>query len=178
MSGITGLSTLMKELKLSYKEDEKIYRQQANSFYDDKIAEMQKQVDLLHKQADKIGKNAWMNFAMSVVTTVISTVGSILGSVGDMAKSITQQIAGTVLGGIAKGLGSLQGLINGLNDKSLKEIEVKEKASEQKAQTFEKFYQDLQEQEKEAKRLGDSAMQDMKEAIRNTVGGQESMAKI
>ena len=172
-TGMAGVDSILRELKTSQQEDQQINREQANSDFNQKIAELKGQVDLLKHEAKKIGGMAIFNFVVGIVTTVMKAVaGALGGAVGGAA-----QIASKVLDIVSKAIGQLQGLINGLAAKDQKETEAKVQGKGMQAEIYGKNYEEARTQEQDAKKQAEETLQTIRQINQDMAAGDESMVK-
>ncbi len=173
-AGSTIVQEVLRELKLSNEEDQQINRQQANSFFDQKIAELNSQVDLLKEQANKVGSMGIFNFVVGMVTSLLSIAGGYLETV----KTFAAQKAVEAISFVTATLQNLQGLLNSFAEKDKLQSDAKIKESQMLADTFEKFYTDYHAQEEEASKRASDVLQTMREVRRETTEAHSNMAKI
>ena len=114
----TGTESVFKELLVSEQENQQIYREQTKSNFDQRIAELKGQVDLLKQEAKKIGTMAIFNFVVGLVTVVLNTLSTLFSA----AQSAGTQLASKILAAVSEFIGKLQELINGLEEKEKIEI--------------------------------------------------------
>ena len=177
-TGSVVIREVLRELKLSNEEDQKINREAANANFDAKIAELRGQVDLLKKQADKVGSMGIFSFVMSFVTAVLAAVSAAIGAGLINLSTMAAKTAVRALSAAQGFLGGLNTLISGFaeKDKINQDAQIKEKQIQ--ADTFEKFFQDYNAQEQEAKQRVREVLQTMKEVQRDTTEAHEAMVKI
>ncbi|MDO8518799.1 MAG: hypothetical protein Q7T11_01390 [Deltaproteobacteria bacterium] len=171
--GTAGIDSLLREVKKSEEEDRQIYRQQANTFFDQKIASLEDQANTLREQAKKIGSMGIFNFVCSLVTAAMSLVGGALGAAkGALAAKTTGMLTA-----IQNGLGIVQDFINTQAAATQKKLEAKMKDQEIRSEIQGKSYEMVHEQEMDAKKRGQEAMDTLKEARRNVSAAHEAMVQ-
>lgn len=181
MSGITGMSSLMRTLKLSAHEDQKIAQEESNSFYDQKITEMRTQVKILKSEARKMGQHGITNFCLSIASAGLQLATGVVGSAVTKLQqfaSLGLKIASKTLA-VATGLleGS-QKLVDGFQRKTLKNMEAQSKTHEIRAETMGKMSDDAKTNANDAKLRGNDAIQTLRQATRDLIESDEVMAKI
>ncbi len=172
-TGMTGIDSILRELRTSQQEDQKINRDEANSDFTQKISELKGQVDLLKSEAKKIGTMAIFNFVVGMVTAVLSAVTAGLGA----AAGAAAQTASKVLAVASKVIIQLQGLVNGLaqKDKAATDAKIQEKGM--LAEMDGKRYEEAHAQEQDAKKLAQESLETLRQVHQDIAAGDESMIK-
>lgn len=172
--GPTGFEQILRELKKSEVEDQQVYRQQANSFFDQRISELEAQAKTMRKQASKIGAMGIFNLVMNIVTAGLSIASNFMSAVkGAAVKKLT-----AILDMVQKGLTVVQKFINDFSEMSQKKLEAQAKEHENRAEIKNKEYEMIHEQEMDSKKRAAETLATLRETRRDITEAHESMVKI
>lgn len=178
--GLAQISTILKEFKRGKEEDYQIHKEQENSYFDKKIAELKNQAQTLREKARQISAQGFFNFFSGLFTAALDGFGGVLSGM-KIAGKITEKafnLFQTSMTALKEMTNATQSMINGFFEKSKTELDAKEREQQQMAEIFSKLASDEQNERQKAQKQASETLQTLHEIKREMVASQETMIKI
>lgn len=162
-----SINHLLREVKYSEKENEKVYQDQSKTYFDQKISQLRGQSIDLKKQAELMKKSAITSFIFQVTSVALNIASQFLKSTGKILTGAGSQL-----------LKVSDSLIKSLNQSKIKKLDIEKSQKQVQAEIYGQLAEEYKQYAYQAQKRSDENQDILVQAKQDLSESQEKQINI